>query len=152
MKCSSEFIPCVLYLTLLSATSRAGAALDHSTPTCRYPSPAGRGGVGRVITRQCDRAESSSRLLHRFAHSRYDVLGVRPGSAQELSEQSTLSGNDWSTVDDNVELPAPTLFELDGSSQSVMDEGSETRCLCGDCTSGLAVDDFDVHSVLSLVS
>ncbi len=103
-------------------------------------------GVGHVITRQCDRAASSSRLLHRFAHSRYDVLGVRPGSAQELSEQSTLSGNDWSTVNDNVELPAPTLFELDGSSQSVMDQGSETRCLCGDCTSGLAVDDSDIHS------
>ena len=127
---------------------RAGLA----RPQRFYASPAGRGGVGRVITRQCDRAESSSRLLYRFAHSRYDVLGVRPRSAQELSEQSTLSGNDWSTVDDNVELPAPTLFELDGSSQSVMDEGSETRCLCGDCTSGLAVDDFDVHSVLSLVS
>jgi hypothetical protein len=90
--------------------------------------------------------ESSGCLLHSFAHSRYDVLGVRPGSAQELGEQSTLSGNDWPAVDDNVELPPPTLFELDGSPQSITDEGCETRCLCGGCTSGLAVDDSDVHS------
>jgi len=87
----------------------------------------------------------SSRLLHSFAHNRYDVFGVRPGSAQELGEQSTLSGNNWSTVDEDVELPPPTLFEFDGSPQSIMDEGSETRCLCGSRTSGLAVDDSDVH-------
>ena len=64
-------------------------------------------------------------LLHSFPHSRYDVLRVRPGPAQEFGKQSTLSGNDWSAVDDDVELPSPTLFELDGRPQSVMDEGSE---------------------------
>ena len=89
--------------------------------------------------------------MHRFAYSRNDVLGVRPGSAQELGEQSTLSGNDWSAVDDNVELPASTLFELDGSPQSITDDGSETRCLCCSCSSGLAVDDSDVHNALSTV-
>jgi hypothetical protein len=64
-------------------------------------------------------------LLHSFPHSRYDVLRVWPGPAQEFGKQSTLSGNDWSVVDDDVELPSHTLFELDGCPQSVMDEGSE---------------------------
>lgn len=85
-------------------------------------------------------------LLHSFAHSRYDVLGVRPGPAQEFGKQSALSGNDWLAVDDDVKLPSPTLFELDGRPQSVLDEGSETRCLCGDRTSGPAVDNPDVHN------
>ena len=84
--------------------------------------------------------------LDSFAHSRYDVLVVRPGSAQEFGKQSTLSGNDGSAVNDDVELPLPTLFELDGSLQSVMDECSETRCFCCGRTSGLAVDDPDIHS------
>lgn len=84
--------------------------------------------------------------LHCLAHSRYDILGVRPGSAQQLREQSTLSGNDQSAVDDDVELPLPTFLKFDGSTQSIMNEGSETRCLFGSRTSGLTVDDPDVHS------
>ncbi len=87
---------------------------------------------------------------HGFAHSRYDVLGARPGPAQEHGKQSTLSGNDWASIHDEVELPSPTLFELDRRPQSVTDEGSVTRCLCGDRTSGPAVDDLDIHSAVVL--
>ena len=68
-------------------------------------------------------------LLHSFAHGRYDVLGVWPGFAQKLGEQSTLSGNNCSAVNDDIKLPPPTLFELNGNPKSILNEGSETRCL-----------------------
>jgi hypothetical protein len=84
-------------------------------------------------------------VLHGRAHGREDVLGARPRLAQELREQSTLSGNHWPTRDKDIELPQPTLLELNGDPQSVTQEGSETRCLCGGRRSGLAVDDADVH-------
>lgn len=79
-------------------------------------------------------------------HGRYDLFGGRPGSAQDLCEQSTLPGYNCSAVDDDLELPLPTLLELDGGLQSIVDEGSETRCLFGGRASGLAVDDSYIHS------
>jgi hypothetical protein len=66
-------------------------------------------------------SESSGCLLNGFAHSSHDVLGVRPGSAQELGHQSTLSRNDGSAVDKNFKLPPPTLFEFHGSPQIILD-------------------------------
>ena len=80
-----------------------------------------------------------------FAPDAQDVLGARPRLAQELRKQSTLPGNHWPARDKDVELPQSTLLELNWDPQSVADEGSETRCLCGDRRSGLAVDDADVH-------
>ncbi len=90
-------------------------------------------------------AESVGRLLLRFAHGCQDFLVARPRFAHKLGEQSTLSGNDQPSVHNDVELSKPALFELDGSPQRVLDEGSETRCLCGSCSSGLTVDDSDIH-------
>ena len=92
-------------------------------------------------------AGSSGCPLHRFAYRRYDVVGVRPGSAQELGEESALSRNDLLAVDDDVELAPPSLLEFNVGVQSSMDVGSETRCLFGRCTSPLTVDYSDVHSV-----
>ncbi len=92
-------------------------------------------------------AGSSGCPLHRLAYGRYDVVGIRPGSAQELGDESALSRNDLLAVDDDVELAPPSLLEFNVGVQSSMDVGSETRCLCGRCTSRLAVDDSDVHSV-----
>ena len=90
-------------------------------------------------------AASSGFPLHRFAYSRYDVIGLRPGSAQELGKKSAPAGHDWLAVDDDFELTPPSLLEFNGSIQSIMDDGSETRCLPGYCSSRLTVDDSDVH-------
>ena len=84
-------------------------------------------------------------LLSRLANSRQDFFVVRPGPAQEFGEQSALSGKSSSTVHEDVELPSPTLLELDGCFQILTDESSETRCFLGSCSSGLAVDDSDCH-------
>ena len=53
-------------------------------------------------------------LLCSLSHSRYDVLGARPGFAQKFGKQSTLPGNDCSAVNDDVELPSPALFDSTG--------------------------------------
>ena len=54
-------------------------------------------------------------LTHGRAHGRYHVFGARPGPAHELRKQPTLSGHDWPARDNDVELPQPTLLELNGN-------------------------------------
>jgi hypothetical protein len=74
---------------------------------------------------------SSGRPLHCFSYSRYDVVGVWPGSAQELCQESALSGNDLLPVDKDFKLPPPTALKFNGRTQGITDGDSETRCLRG---------------------
>lgn len=90
--------------------------------------------------------ESAGRLLEGGAHGGDDVVGLGPRTAQDLGEQAALAGDDRPTVDDDVELPVPSLLELDRRFQLLANEGSETRCLFSGVTSGLAVDDLDGHA------
>ena len=82
---------------------------------------------------------------HRVAHSRHDILGTGPGFTHELGEQPTFSRNYGLTVDNDFELSAPTVFNLDGRIQGVTDQGSETRRLSGNGASGVAADDSYIH-------
>ena len=86
-----------------------------------------------------------------MADSLQDIFIARPGTTQEFGKQSALSGNDRPTIDDDLELPRPALLEFDGSSQSIADQSSETRCFLGDCASGFTVNDSDIHNALSPV-
>ena len=72
-------------LTFLSAAGRPGAALVNSTPTCRAPSPAGRGGVANV---------------HITGHARVTLIEISAGSRTPVhafvgyySESDTALGN-----------------------------------------------------------
>ncbi len=81
-----------------------------------------------------------------FAYSRYDVVGVWPGSAQDLGEESALAGNDSLPVNKDFELSPPTPLKFNGRIKGITDGGSETRCLGGRRASRLSVDDSDIHS------
>jgi len=48
-------------------------------------------------------------------------------------------------IDEDLELPASPLLEVDGNRQRITDERSEPRCVFGGSTSGLAIDDPNTH-------
>jgi hypothetical protein len=84
-------------------------------------------------------------LPHRILHCGNDVVALGPGSVQDLRQQSTLSGSDGTTVHEDIELALPPLLELDGQSQAIVNQRSETRCLARRGGSGVAIDDADAH-------
>src|SRR5215471_1301776 len=77
-------------------------------------------------------APNRTLLPRRFdgrAHGLDDFLGGRPGPVHNPRHEAAFSGSDESAVREHLELPAPTLLELDRLTQTSLDEGSETRCL-----------------------
>ncbi len=88
---------------------------------------------------------SSGCLLPSVAYRGQDILVGRPWPRQEQCDQSAFSGNDRLAFDDDLELSDPSFFELDGKPETILDQSSETRRFRGSRTSGLAVDDSDVH-------
>ena len=96
-----------------------------------------------------DQRRSAARLFHRRAHGGEDVVLVRPGPVHDPGDEAAFSGSDEPAVGPHFELAQPALFEVDGLSQAVPDEGRETRGLGGCRGSGVAVDDSHAHSAES---
>src|SRR5215471_12815402 len=72
-------------------------------------------------------APNRTLLPRRFdgrAHGLDDFLRGRPGPVHNPGDEPAPSGSDEPSVRENFELPAPTLFELDGLPQALPDEGS----------------------------
>ncbi len=91
------------------------------------------------------RTRSPGRLPGRSTHGSDDIVGVRPGLAQELGEQPPLAGHDRAAVDQDIELSTTTALELDGTADGVLDPGGVTRRLRA-VASGFAVENPDVHA------
>jgi hypothetical protein len=78
-------------------------------------------------------------------NSCHDGFGSRKRAVHQLCDEATFAGSNDTTIHADVKLALSTLHEFDRDIQLFLDQGSETRCICGGRRSRLAIHDSDIH-------
>ena len=84
-------------------------------------------------------------FLHGSANGLEHFVLIRPGPTEELGDEPTLTGSHRLPVNQDVELPRPSLLHFDGLTEALPDQSGETRRLGRSGRSRVAINDSNRH-------